>query len=210
MASSAGIPGFASRAVRCRPSRGWEENGGGVVRRDPGIHIPGCTMSPLSGLGRKMEMRHPQGSRDSHPGLYDVAPLGAGTEDRVVRRDPGIRIPGCTMSPLSGLGRKIASSAGIPGFTSRAVRCRPSRGWEEKWRWRRPQGSRDSHPGLYDVAPLGAGRDDGGVRRDPGIHIPGFTISPLSGLGEKMEVASSAEIPGFTSRAGRCRPSRGF
>ena len=43
-------------------------------------------------------------SRDLHPGLYDVAPVGAPSEKGcgLVGRHPGIRIPGFTMSPPLG------------------------------------------------------------------------------------------------------------
>jgi hypothetical protein len=107
------------------------------------------------------EVATPRSSRDSHPGLYDVAPVG-GCE----RKWRWVRRPS------------------IPGFASRAIRCRPVGGCERKWRWLRWTSSRDSRPGLYDAAPVGARSENGGGfgGRRPGIRIPGCTMSPPLGL----------------------------
>ena len=87
----------------------------------PGIYIPGYMMSPRRGLGESERVA--SASRDSHPGLYDVAPIGALEGSEHVATDAGSRDlhPGLYNGAPSGLRRIGEGGVGLPGFTSRAI-----------------------------------------------------------------------------------------
>ena len=61
-------------------------------------------------------------------------------------------------------------------------------GWDAKRRWRRPQGSRDSHPGLYDVAPLGAFEWCETAERI-GSHVGNLTFNAIVAIERTLAIA---------------------